>query len=141
MCERRQITTGAHRTLLRDYRRDAVIQHRDQCVNQQRPAATVTKREHVSAQEQHCAGFRNWQWRTQTAGMAANQVQLQSAQFIRFDPHVRKASEAGVDAIDGAAFSDNLLDDPPRLLAALPGRRRQSHLFMSASHSGNLSKG
>src|ERR1700754_4082610 len=119
MGQRGETAARADRSFLRNDRRDAAVEHRDQSFDHEWTRATETGCEHVRTQQQHrtCFGFRKWF--AQTARMTPHQVQLQLAQVSFIDTDVGKFSETGVDAIDRAVLRNNLFHDTPRFFDAL----------------------
>ena len=111
MGQRREIAARAHRAFLGNHRRDSVFEHGDQRFDHSRTAAAVTLREHVRAQHQHCTSFGLRKWRTESARVTADEVELQFAELGWFDANVRELTEARIDAVNGAAFGDDLFND------------------------------
>ena len=72
--------------------------------------------------------------------MAANQIQLQFAKLGWFNVDVREFAETRVDAIDGAAFGDDILDDSARLFDPHARRSSKRHTFFAARDRKDLCK-
>jgi hypothetical protein len=51
--------------------------------------------------------------------MTPHQVQLQLSQVRAVDAYVRQFAKAGIDAVNGASFGDDLFDDLSRSFDAL----------------------
>jgi hypothetical protein len=60
-----------------------------------------------------------------------HQIQLQIAQLIRLDAHVRKTSESRIDAINRSTLRDDLFNDAPR--GVDPRARSRRRAIVSAS--------
>ena len=84
----RQIPTRADRALGWNDRMHAVVEQRDQQLDQLVADAAQSLGEDVGAQQQHGAHFRLFQRLAQSAGVAAHQVALQLLQVTRADAHV-----------------------------------------------------
>ena len=59
--------------------------------------------------------------------MAAHQVVLKLSNLLGADMNVGEFAEAGGDAVDGAVFGHNRIDDRPRLRHLFRGRRMELH--------------
>jgi hypothetical protein len=101
---------------------DAGIQHRTERFDHHRTHSTVALRQRVGAEQHHGAHFSLAERRADTAGMAANQIQLQLPDLIGRDPYCGEFAEAGIDAVDRCvARRQHVLDDRARSLHALAG--------------------
>ena len=70
--------------------------------------------------------------------MTANEVQLQLAELRSFDANVGEFAKAGIDAVDGAAFGDDLFYDRTRLPGAGARSGRKRDLFFGVGDGVNL---
>ena len=75
----REIATGADRALFRNYRMHAPVEHVANQLDHFAANSAEAEREHVCPQQHHCAhlGFRKW--RSDSAGVATDKVQLKLA--------------------------------------------------------------
>ena len=79
MRKRREIATGADRSLFRNDRMHAAVEHVAKQLDDFAANSAEAEREHVCPQQHHCAhlGFRKW--RANSAGVATDKVQLKLA--------------------------------------------------------------
>src|SRR5207253_10641074 len=108
--------------------------------DQRRTTAAVHLGQNVGAKQYQGARFRFRQRRPESARVAANQIQLQFAKLGWFNVNVREFAETRVDAIDGAAFGDDILDDSARLFDPHARRSSKRHTFFAARDRKDLCK-
>ena len=118
MRERREIATGADRTLLRDQRDDAAIQHRHEQLDHFQPNPAEPERENVRPEQHHRAHFRLTERPADAAGMAADEIHLQLLAFLGRNMDVGELPESGADAVDHFAAA--------RRFPRLRGAKRES---------------
>src|SRR5947207_1584889 len=119
MREGGEIATGTDRSLLGNDRINLVIQHLAKELDHLKSHAAETEREHVGAQENHRAHFRNRKRFADAAGMAADKIELQLAEGIRLNFDIGKFAETGADPIDDLALLENFFDNRARFVNSI----------------------
>jgi hypothetical protein len=66
---------------------------------------------------------------------------LQITELMRFDANIGKPTEAGIDSINRATFSNYSFYDCPRSVTTCSGRAREPHMLPTFSDVDNLLKG
>jgi hypothetical protein len=87
----------------------ALVQHGAKSFRENRAHAGKAFRDGVGAQHEHSARFVLAQRRTDSAGVAANQIHLQRANLLARNSHGSHFAEAGVDAVHGGIRFDQAL--------------------------------
>ena len=82
MRQRREIAARADRSFLGNDRVDAAIQHRDKQLDDLQPDPAKAEREDVGSEQHHRAHFRLGKRAADAAGVAADEIQLELAQFV-----------------------------------------------------------
>ena len=82
--------------------------------------AAKTQREHIVAQDNHRAHFRNRERLADAAGMAADKIELQLAERIQLNFDIGEFAETGADPIDDLALLENFFDNRARLANSIP---------------------
>ena len=151
--QRGQVAAGTHTALAGDHGRDVPIQALGQQMDGLGADATVPLQQAIDAGRHEGPGLVLGQGIAHARRVAAHQVQLQLLQLIGGDHHRGELTEAGVDAIDRAAFGDDAVHHGPvlrdlpegRLVQgdALAGRDagqqgRGEGLAVQADHAGSL---
>jgi len=121
MGQRRQIARGADRTLGRDQRQDLGVDHADQRLQRVTTYARGALRQAGDLQHHQQAGGVFAQRLADAAGVAEHQVLLKGFKVFRRNAGVGQQAEAGVDAIDRAAFVQNGGDGRRAFLDIGPG--------------------
>src|SRR6266496_2937273 len=93
MRERREIAAGADRTLFRNDRMHAPIQHLAKHLNDLEPNTAEAERKHVCAQQHHCANFGLRKRLTDSTGVAANEIELKIAQGVARNAEERRVGK------------------------------------------------
>src|SRR5215471_1372995 len=114
MCERREIATGAYRTLFWNDRMHTAIEHLAKHFNDLKANTAEAECEHVRAQQHHCANFRLRKWLTDSAGMAANKIELKFAQGVARNANVRKFAKPRRNAVNDSITRNDFFDDLAR---------------------------
>src|ERR1700730_15421812 len=107
MRERREIATCSHRSLFRNNRMDAAIEHLAKQFDNFEANAAKAESKHVCPQKHHGTHFRLGKRRTNPASVTANEVELQFAQFVVRNADVGKLAESRVPAVDDNVARDN----------------------------------
>ena len=134
----REIATCTDRSFFRNEWMHAPIEHLTKQFNNFRANAAESKREDVCAQQHHRAHFRLGQRWTDAAGVAANEIQLENADFSVWNADVRKFTKASVDAVNYGVARDDIVDDFTRRQNARSRRIRNLNRFAAISNGGNL---
>ena len=100
---------------------NAVVQQRQQHLQELRPDAAESFGEDVGAQQQHGANFFLGQRLADTTCMAAHQILLECPHFARLDADIGELAEAGVHAIRGLTAPEQAIHDGARRLDARQG--------------------
>ena len=119
MGERREVARRADAALLGHDRVDPGVEHRQQSIDEQRPAAAVAEGERVGAQEEHRPDDLARERSAHPRGVAHQQVLLQLAGLRGLDERRGEGTESGRHAVHHGALGDERLDDVARLLHPL----------------------
>src|SRR5215469_9599938 len=114
MCERREIATGAYRTLFWNDWVHTAIEHFAKHLNHLKANTAEAECEHVRAQQHHCAHFRLRKWLTDSAGVAANKVELKFTQGVAWNTNVREFAKPRCNAVNNSITRNDFFDDPAR---------------------------
>src|SRR6266700_5005439 len=120
MCERREIATGADGTFFWNDRMHAAVQHLAKHLNYLQPNTAEAERQHVCAQQHHRANLGLGQRLTNSAGVAANKIELKLGQRIALNANIRELAESRRDAIDRRITRDDFFDKFTRRQNAWP---------------------
>ncbi len=110
MRERGEVAAGAYGALLGDHRMNAGVEQRDKKFEDLDAGSAEALGEDVGAQQKHGARFGLAEGIANAARVAADEVGLQLRQVLIRNAHVGKFSESGIDAINGLAGGDDLLN-------------------------------
>ena len=138
MSQRRKIAARAHRTLFRHDGMNACVEQGDQHLDGFFAHSAEALGEDVCAQQEHGPDFGLGKGLAQAAGMASHQIHLQVAKAVSRNANVRELAEAGIDAVDGNFFLENVLD---RLAGRVHARQRgwmETDFSQAASYSLDL---
>ena len=91
----------------------AGIEHRHQQIDQLRPIAAESLREHVGAQQQHGARLGLRQRIAHSGRMTPHQVGLQLRQALVWNANIRQLAEARVHAVYSLACIEDFFDGCP----------------------------
>src|SRR5437660_8983468 len=116
----------------------ATVQHFTKQVDGFAANATETEREHVGAQQHHRAHFGLRKWIADSAGVTANQIQLEDLDLVVGNSYVSQLAKAGVNAINDVVTLDDVVDHFSRRGHSLFGGRRDLDLFIAGRDRGNL---
>ena len=108
---------------------DAVVEHLDQRLDDDRPHAREAQCQRVGTRQQHGTHRRLIELRSYARGMAAHQIELKLLDLIGRDDPVLEATKAGGDAVGDAPLGHQLLHRRPRALDGRQRRRIQRHGF------------
>ena len=109
--KRGQVTAGADRTFGRDQRQDVVFKQGLQLAQQAQADARHALRQRGQARDQHGAGFFGVQETAQANAVVGVQAMRQFGDLGRRDHHRARIAVAGADAVDGAVFGDQAVDE------------------------------
>ena len=110
MSERREIAAGAHRTFFRNDWMHATIKHLTKHLDDFGTDSAKPERKHVCAEQHHRAHLRFREWLADSAGVAANKIQLELAQRIARDANIREFAKTRADAVNGGITRDDFFD-------------------------------
>ena len=119
MSQRSQVAGGAQGALLGDDGGDALVQHLDHHLDQQRTHAGHAHAQSVGAQQQHAAGHLVGIGLAHGGAVAEDQVGGQLVAHLGADGHLLEVAEAGGDTIGHALLSGDLLGQGAGLLHGL----------------------
>src|ERR1700757_4614830 len=110
MSQRRQIATSSNRSLFGDDWMDSAIEHLTQKLNHLQTNAAKAERENVCAEQHHCTHLRLRQWRADSARVTSNKIELQIAEIVSWNPHVRELAKPSGDTVRHDVIGDDALD-------------------------------
>src|SRR6266567_3958135 len=110
MRKRREIAAGANRAFFGNDRVHSTIQHVTKHLNDFEPNAAEAEREHVCTQQHHRAHLHFRQWPANSAGVAANKIELELAQRIARDANIREFAKTRAHAVNGVITRDDFFD-------------------------------
>src|ERR1700722_4426636 len=93
----RKVTACSDGTLLRNAGKNTTLQHREKRADDLHTATAEPQSQHVRPQQHHGARFSFRERMPESAGVAANKIQLQPVELGRWNPDVRQFAKAGVD--------------------------------------------
>src|SRR5512133_1029571 len=123
MRERREITTRPDRAFFWNYRMHTAVKHLAEHLNDLEPDATKSERKHVCAQQHHRSNLWLRQWRTNSARMTANEIELELIQGIARNANVREFAKPRRNAINDGITRYDFFDNFAR---RQNGRLRES---------------
>ena len=91
------------------------FQEREDSLHHLRSTPGVTGREHVGAEQEHGPNHILGKRLPNPTRVRQQKIELQLVELIARDPDLGELAEAGVDAVDHLAGSQNVLHDPARL--------------------------
>ena len=89
MSERSEIAAGANRSLFRNDRVDAAIEHFTKHLDNFEPDPAESESKHVGTQQHHRARLWLRKWIANSASVAANEVKLELSQIALRDANIR----------------------------------------------------
>ena len=101
-----------------------------------------TEREHIRPEQHHRAHLRFGERLADSAGVAANKIQLELPQVVVRDVNIREFAEAGVDPVNNRVARDDLFDDScgkQECADALMARFAQAHRQLPLQRSQRVS--
>ena len=136
--ERGEVARGAQRTLLGDDRMHALVQHADQRFDQRSANAGIALRKRVCAQQHHGAdGFFAERFADGDA-VRQDQIFLKLRALVARNRDLRELAEAGRNAVDGPAFTDDLVHQRARRVDARKGARRKGDFCAETGDGDDL---
>jgi len=114
MRERREIAGSADGALRRDDGKNITIEHGEERIGDDRSDAGKALGQGVGAKSEHGARGGRAERFADAAGVAANEIELQVADFVVGNTRGGEFAEAGVDAVDGGFRFDEAFDDGAR---------------------------
>src|SRR5439155_16215892 len=104
----------ADRAFFRNDRMHATIQHCTKHLNDFWSHTSEAERKHVCAQQHHRTHLRFREWPANSAGVAANKVQLELAQRIARDANIRELAKTRAHTVNGDIVRDDFFDKAAR---------------------------
>src|SRR5271165_214675 len=94
-----EIAAGADGSFFRNDRINTALQHGKESFNYLDPATAIAEREHIGSKQHHGAGLGDRKRRPKTAGVTADEVQLERVEIGVGNMNVRQLSKARVDSV------------------------------------------
>ena len=116
MRQRRQIAAGPHAALRGNDGVHPTVQHLAKCVDDHRPHSREALGHGIGAQQKHGARDIFPQRFADTGTMRAQQIDLEGANLVRWDPHVGELADAGIHGIGDAVLFHQFIDHGARPL-------------------------
>src|ERR1700736_1923950 len=110
MCQWREIATCSDRSLFRNDRMDAAIEHFAKQFDDFETNAAEPQSQHIRAQQHHRAHFRFRKRLADPASVTANEVELKLAQFVVRNADVGELAESRVYSVDDNIARNNIID-------------------------------
>src|SRR5215469_1966070 len=140
MCQRRQVAARTHRAFFRNHWTNAPIEHFAEQLDDLETDSTETEGQNIRPQHHHCPYLRLRHWISNSAGVAADKVQLELAQFAMRNADLGELAESSVDSVNDRITLNDLFDCFARGENAWSRHRRNPNGLASASHRCKLEK-
>src|SRR5207249_3105451 len=141
MCKRCQIAACAYRAFFRNYWTDAPVEHFAKQLDDFETDSTEAEDQDIRPQHRHRSHLGLGQRISNSASVAADEVQLQLAQFAMRDANVGELAEPGVDSINDRITLNDLFDRFARCENTRPRSRRNANGLTFESDRCELNKG
>jgi hypothetical protein len=117
---------------------DAAIEQLAKHFNDLEANAAEAERQHVCAQQHHCANFRLRQRLTDSTGVASNKIELKIAQRLTRNTNVREFAKPSRYAVNDRITRNDLFDNLTRRQSTRLCERRNLNLLPVERHSGDV---
>src|SRR5204863_6084365 len=138
MCEWREIATGTDRAFFWNDRMHVAVQHLTKHCNDLWANTAEAEREHVCAQQHHCANFGLRKRFTDSAGVAANKIELELAQCLARNANVREFTKTRRYTVNHGVTRNDFFDNFARCENTRLRERGNLNCLPIKRHGGNV---